>query len=429
MRNSVVRWWGALRRAPEFPPILAIVVVILVGSGLSLLLSPNAGTLPVAAQTKPEPLAAGGQVRTYYIAADEVEWDYAPLGYNWITGAAFDDVANVFVQQGPGRIGKVYRKALYREYTDATFTQPKLRTAEWQHLGMLGPVIRGEVGDTIQVYFKNNAHQPYSVHPHGVFYEKDSEGAGYNDNTSGKDKADDAVPPGGQHVYTWPVPERAGPGPGDGSSILWMYHSHVDEAKDTNSGLIGPIIITARGQSQPNGMPLDVDREFVTLFSVVDENESWYLPYNTRTYAGATLAGSEEAAEAEGTPAPATPAAEAPLVINPDDEEFHESNLMHSINGYVYGNLPGLVMRKGERVRWYVMTMGTEVDLHTPHWHGQTLLTSGAHMGMRTDMTMLMPGSMMTLDMIPDNPGTWLFHCHVNDHITAGMQALFTVQP
>jgi FtsP/CotA-like multicopper oxidase with cupredoxin domain len=50
-------------------------------------------------------------------------------------------------------------------------------------------------------------------------------------------------------------------------------------------------------------------------------------------------------------------------------------------------------------------------------------------MGMRTDMTMLMPGSMMTLDMIPDNPGTWLFHCHVNDHITAGMQALFTVQP
>ncbi len=26
----------------------------------------------------------------------------------------------------------------------------------------------------------------------------------------------------------------------------------------------------------------------------------------------------------------------------PEDEEFEESNLMHSINGYVYGNLPGL---------------------------------------------------------------------------------------
>lgn len=26
-----------------------------------------------------------------------------------------------------------------------------------------------------------------------------------------------------------------------------------------------------------------------------------------------------------------------------------------------------------------------------------------------------------TADMVPDNVGTWLFHCHVNDHIKAGM--------
>ena len=30
-------------------------------------------------------------------------------------------------------------------------------------------------------------------------------------------------------------------------------------------------------------------------------------------------------------------------------------------------------------------------------------------------------------DMKPDDAGTWLFHCHVNDHIIAGMQALYTV--
>ena len=48
-------------------------------------------------------------------------------------------------------------------------------------------------------------------------------------------------------------------------------------------------------------------------------------------------------------------------------------------------------------------------------------------MGARTDMVELLPGSMKILDMLPDNPGTWLFHCHVNDHITAGMLALFTV--
>jgi hephaestin len=34
---------------------------------------------------------------------------------------------------------------------------------------------------------------------------------------------------------------------------------------------------------------------------------------------------------------------------------------------------------------------------------------------------------MMVADMVPDDVGTWLYHCHVNDHITAGMQALYTV--
>ena len=82
-----------------------------------------------------------------------------------------------------------------------------------------------------------------------------------------------------------------------------------------------------------------------------------------------------------------------------------------------------VVMRRGERVRWYMMSIGNEVDLHTPHWHGQTVLS----MGSRMDMVELLPGSMKTVDMTPDNPGTWLLHCHVNDHITAGMMALFTV--
>jgi manganese oxidase len=82
-------------------------------------------------------------------------------------------------------------------------------------------------------------------------------------------------------------------------------------------------------------------------------------------------------------------------------------------------------MRLGERVRWYMLGMGTEVDLHTPHWHGQTLLWAG----MRTDISELLPASMKVLDMVPDDPGIWLFHCHVNDHIDAGMVARFEVTP
>jgi FtsP/CotA-like multicopper oxidase with cupredoxin domain len=29
--------------------------------------------------------------------------------------------------------------------------------------------------------------------------------------------------------------------------------------------------------------------------------------------------------------------------------------------------------------------------------------------------------------MVPDTIGTWLIHCHVNDHFERGMQGLFTV--
>ena len=94
---------------------------------------------------------------------------------------------------------------------------------------------------------------------------------------------------------------------------------------------------------------------------------------------------------------------------------------MHSINGYVFGNLPGPDDEKGDRVRWYVMGMGTEVDLHTPHWHGNTVLFHGhAHRRRR-----VAAGDTLVADMKPDDPGTWLYHCHVNDHIIAGMMALY----
>jgi hypothetical protein len=347
------------------------------------------------------PFRSDGVTRRYYVAADEVAWNYAPTGMNRITGKPFDDVADTYVQSGPGRIGSTYDKCLYRGYTDATFRHRQHRAPDQRYLGLLGPVIRAEVGDTIKVVFRNNCPFPASMHPHGVLYDKSSEGAPYNDGTSRAAKKDDAVPTGGTHTYTWRVPDRAGPGPGDGSSVMWMYHSHTDEIADTYAGLMGPIEITARGMARPDGSPKDVDREFFVLFSVMNENQSSLLDENERKY--------EQ---------PYQPPAD-------DDEGFEESNLMHSINGYVFGNQPMMTMRRGEHVRWYVMSMGTEVDLHTPHWHGNVVSVGG----MRMDVVNLLPASMIIADMEPDDAGTWLFHCHVNDHIRAGMLTRYRVLP
>ena len=47
-------------------------------------------------------------------------------------------------------------------------------------------MIRATVGDTIRVTFKNGVPHNTTLHPHGVFYLKDAEGAIYNDGTSGR---------------------------------------------------------------------------------------------------------------------------------------------------------------------------------------------------------------------------------------------------
>jgi hephaestin len=346
------------------------------------------------------PASGQGRERTYYIAADAVSWDYAATGRNAVTGAAFTGHDSVYVAGGPDRIGRVYKKSLYREYTDGSFAVLKGRPPAWAHLGMLGPVIHAEVGDSIKVVFRNNTPFPASMHPHGLFYDKASEGASYDDGTSGSDKADDAVAPGQTHTYLWRVPERAGPGPMDQSSVMWMYHSHVDEVSDTYAGLMGAIVVTRKGMARADGSPRDVDREVVAMFMVMNENKSPWLDENIQAYAG------------------------KPASVNRDDPDFQEANLKHAVNGEIFANLPALDLIQGQRVRWYLMGMGTEVDLHTPHWHGNVVTANG----MRTDVVSLLPATMAVADMRPDDPGAWLFHCHVSDHISAGMQALYRVR-
>jgi FtsP/CotA-like multicopper oxidase with cupredoxin domain len=75
------------------------------------------------------------------------------------------------------------------------------------------------------------------------------------------------------------------------------------------------------------------------------------------------------------------------------------------------------------------MGMGGEIDLHTPHWHGKTLQIGIGVAARRTDVIELLPGSMVTADMKADNPGEWLYHCHVADHIDAGMLTTYQILP
>lgn len=81
--------------------------------------------------------------------------------------------AAVFLQRGPQRIGSIYKKAVYKQYSDATYRK-EVAKAEW--LGYLGPLLKAEQGDTVRVHLRNAASRPYSIHPHGLNYSKSNEG-------------------------------------------------------------------------------------------------------------------------------------------------------------------------------------------------------------------------------------------------------------
>lgn len=330
----------------------------------------------------------------------KVVWDYAPSHpTNPITGEPFTKEEAVFLREAKDRIGRKYLKAVYREYADASFTTPKPRGSTEESLGIMGPTIHAEVGDTITVVFRNNTRFPVGIHPHGVFYSKASEGARYMTGDATRETGAH-VEPKGQYTYHWDVPERVEPGPSDPDSIVWLYHTHDHEGIGVYAGLVGAIVVTRSGAAKPDGAPKDVDRELVTIFMIIDENMSPYMDANIQRFAG------------------------SPKTVRKEDGDFQEGNKKHTINGFLFGNLDGLAMHRGERVRWYLIGLGNEADIHTAHWHGNTALRRGS----RTDTVELFPATTEVVDMRPDNVGTWLFHCHVTDHMAGGMMTRYRVE-
>jgi FtsP/CotA-like multicopper oxidase with cupredoxin domain len=315
--------------------------------------------------------------RVHYIAAVEVVWNYAPLHMNPIAGTPLPRLK-------PTQIGWTYHKAMYREYTDATFTTLARTSPADRYLGMTGPVIRAEVGDTVVVVFRNRTRFPVDIAPGGV----------------PSSPRPSAVKTGGTRTYRWSVGDAEGPSKGDGSSILYAYESDVDQPGDENLGLIGPLIVTRRGQARADGSPVDVDREIIALFSIQMESHSLFLPANL----------------ADPVLNPRHP--------DPHARSFEENNAIPSINGYTWGNAPMPTMRAGEHVRWYFLSTSNSFDGHIPTFEGQTLVAQGN----RTDAVTLVTPHVVA-DMVPDNPGVWLLVCTLNVHLGSGMEARYRVLP
>ncbi|KAG2217041.1 hypothetical protein INT45_002378 [Circinella minor] len=314
-----------------------------------------------------EPL--NGVDREYYVAIDEIIWDYTQYSSDIPNNTA----THFWTTTSSTQVGNKYYKAVYREYTDNTYTTLKSRP-QWQ--GLLGPILRAEVGDTLRVHLWNKASHDFSMHPHGVFYEFEMEGAVYKDATENS-----FVKAGDNYTYVWQVAPRAGPGPKDGDSLVWGYHSHVHES-DIFNGLFGAILVYRRGFLNETTIAKDV----VTALFAINENHSHYLSNTVHRLAHHV---------------------DLDLIKNNPKamREFRLSNIKRSINGMIMAEPTDLILKQDTTTQWHVLGWGSFNDIQMISWQqAQVSMFDSPVSQIR-----LLPASFRTLQVTPDTPGTFQF--------------------
>lgn len=100
----------------------------------------------------------------------------------------------------------------------------------------------------------------------------------------------------------------------------------------------------------------------------------------------------------------------------------HEHALMHE---------PLLHLRRGEHVMLHMMN---ETDyFHPMHLHGhffRVIAVNGqkTRFGEWRDTVLMGPRSSVDVALVAENPGVWMYHCHILDHAAGGMMGTISVE-
>ncbi|HTK09332.1 MAG TPA: multicopper oxidase domain-containing protein [Ktedonobacteraceae bacterium] len=315
--------------------------------------------------------AAGGQVREYWIQADSFYHNLMPSGIDQMSGLHYQPNESSYWAIG------------YRAYT-SDWKKPLAGDSNiGANAGIPGPVIRANVGDTIRVHFRNNDTYykfMHSMHPHGVLYTPANDGAW---TAQAATKPGTALKVGETFTYEWKAVA---------SSVgSWPYHDH-------SMPMTIPGSTSSSGKEMggvSNGiMELSAELGMFGMIVVTDSN---------------------------------TPPVDREILLY-----FHDlyevdipqlSQDFDCFNGYAFlGNTPNFEARVGERVRWRIMALGQ--DFHVFHLHGHRWSSLGTFI----DSAIIGPATTLTFDYVEDNPGTWLYHCHVTEHMMGGMVGYYTVK-
>lgn len=334
----------------------------------------TAGTSRTAAAGGPQPR---GRVREYWIQAESFEHNAVPNGYDGMMGRHFMPAETTFWAIGFRAYGPDWASPL-----DSDLGPDGIGANQ----GVPGPVLRAEVGDTIRIHFRNQDHHyqwPHSMHPHGVVYDPANDGGWMADDPK---RPGTAVPYGGSHTYTWVChPSSVG---------TWPYHDHsVPQTIPHPAGKAAPM----DGQTAaPNGTGVMEIGAELGLFGVIAVTDA------------------------------DTPEVDREFVLFLHDA--YPSDIptlgmhLNLFNGAAFvDNTPTFTAKVGERVRWRIAALGKE--FHVFHLHGHRWRSAEGWV----DSQILGPSTTRTIEYTEDNPGDWIYHCHVTDHMMGGMVGRYQV--
>jgi FtsP/CotA-like multicopper oxidase with cupredoxin domain len=137
-----------------------------------------------------------------------------------------------------------------------------------------GPLLQAQTGDTIVVNFRNQTGVPVTMHPHGIFYTHDMDGAYKGKYT----EPGGFVENGRTFQYVWEA--RAG------TEGAWLYHDHGPmDPVPVFKGMFGGLIIRKPTDPVPDQEFFLFLHSFTTLATGLEQQFSCI---NGRAYAGNT---------------------------------------------------------------------------------------------------------------------------------------------
>jgi uncharacterized cupredoxin-like copper-binding protein len=233
--------------------------------------------------------------------------------------------------------------------------EPGKTVKAWAYNGQVpGPVIKVGVGDKIRIKITNNLPAATDIHSHGISLPNDMDGvAGVTQKV---------VAPGETFAYEFTTEKAA----------VGMYHAHLHGDVAVPNGLFGAFLI--------GDMPLPAGRTIGGIPVPADVKVAQELPMvlNDAGVIGLSLNG-------KGFPAT------EPIVAKVGDWiEVHYMNeglLSHPMHPHQFPQL--VIARDG-------------IPLDQPYW---------------SDTLSVAPGERYTVLMHVDRPGTWVWHCHILNHV------------